>query len=121
MWKNITINHNQIEAQVGGASIVKLPKSCEYGDYKFFHPTKLIRTKGGMLSLGITEDFEVEIFKNGKGKYNKFEKLDQVQLSGAEILDLFGYEDENSSTFLEVEEPKKVDKNVEVAEDLKND
>ncbi len=87
-WKNIEFNSNNIQSETGRATLIKIPK-CEY---KFWHPSKLVRKFGKrnyMLSLGYTDDFTFKVFKNGKGKYNCFEKVEELELSATEFIDRF--------------------------------
>lgn len=84
-WKNITINASQIETQAGKGTLIKVPGS----DYVFWHPSKLLRKNGKRFSFGYTDGFKFRLFKQGHGKYNKFEKIDEHEVNAAEIERLF--------------------------------
>lgn len=83
-WKNITANSNLIQVETNKAVLIKLPKS----EFVFWHPSKLVRTSGKNgyhMSIGYTDDFTFNIFKQGKGRYNKTEKISEHQISVEEL------------------------------------
>lgn len=85
MWKNITINESQIERTTERGALIKVPNS----DWKFWHPIKCLRSNGKQYSLGYTDDFTFRLFKNGNGKYNKFEKVAEKEVDADEIEMMF--------------------------------
>lgn len=92
-WKKITANSNLIQAETAKAVLIKLPKS----ELKFWHPAKLVRTsgKGGYrMTISYTEDFTFKCFRNGKGRYNRSEHIEDVELSAAEMEARFGADGE---------------------------
>lgn len=124
-WKNITINASQIEVQTEKATLIKVPGS----DYVFWHPTKLVRKNGNRYSFGYTDDFKFRIFKQGQGRYNKFDKIDEREIGADGIEEYFAgnivaKENEHKSSrktpYIEVTEPEyKQPEETEVADDLK--
>ena len=93
-WKNLEFNSNNIQNETAKATLIKVPKT----DYLFWHPSKLVRTfgkKGYMLSLGYTDDFTFKLFRNGNGKHNSHEKIEEFELSAKEFEErFFSTEDE---------------------------
>ncbi len=85
MWKNITINESQIERTTERGALIKVPNS----DWKFWHPIKCLRSNGNQYSLGYTDGFTFRLFKNGNGKYNKFEKVAEKEVDADEIEMMF--------------------------------
>ena len=94
-WIKLDLNTQNIEASTDKAILVVIPKPvCNRlgvsEKMKFWHPSKLIRDNGGkgyFKTLSLTEDFEIKAFKNGNGKYNKFEKIDEIVISGKDLID----------------------------------
>lgn len=128
-WKTILINSNNIETTNGNSTLIKMPNNSEYSGYKFWHPSKLIRSKGKgnwSFSLSYTNEFEFKIFKNGNGKYNKFEKIDQLTISSKDIEYYFEKMNtkisddlKSSKIFLKVQETTPISDKVEIVNDLK--
>lgn len=94
-WHNLHLNVQNIEAETENGLLIVIPKRvCEklglMEETKFWHPRKLVRNNGGKgwhKSLGIRGDFVVKAFRNGKGKYNKFEKIEEIEIDGADLID----------------------------------
>lgn len=87
-WRNVSANSNLIQTKTGKAVLIKLPGSS----WLFWHPAKLVRTSGKndyYMSISFTDDFVFKLFKNGKGKYNKFEKIDEWEMSADEFAKYF--------------------------------
>ncbi len=127
MWKNIEINLQNIEFETEKATLIKMPNKSEYAGYKFWHPSKLIRygSHSYARSLSYTNDFTFKLFKNGKGKHNKFDIVDKIEIGADEFEEAFdimseNIRDKNEETYLIVNEPEKITKKVEIAECLKN-
>ncbi len=88
MWKNVIANSNLIQHETDKAVLIKLPKS----ELMFWHPRKCVRTsgKGGYrLTISYTDDFSFKAFRNGKGRYNKMEKIEERELSVPEFEEFF--------------------------------
>lgn len=129
MWKKINFNTLNIKKETEKAILIKLPSQSKYGDYMFWHPSKLVRDEGGRgyyKSFSYTDDFTFKIFKNGKGKTNRFKKLDEIELDPGEIEEAFKnshYEEEetyDSTHYYEVIHPEKLIVSAEIEECLKN-
>lgn len=91
MWKVININKSNVEYETAKATLIKMPNKSTYKNYMFWHPSKLIRSgiHEASLTLSYTDDFEFKIFKQGKGKYNKYEVLDEKIIGALELEDAF--------------------------------
>lgn len=121
MWKKIKFNAQNIEHETGKATLIKMPNKSEYKGYTFWHPSKLVREEGGkgyFVSFSYTDSFEFKVFKTGKNR----NVLDEQFLSPSEMEEAFNVVDEqissNVDSFLEVKEPSKVTKEVELKEEL---
>ena len=128
MWKNIEINLQNIESDTGKATLIKMPNNSKYAGYKFWHPSKLVRDGSNSYakSIGYTDGFTFKLFKNGNGKYNKFDKIDEIEIDAKEFEEAFGCMEDctkpkDDKTYLIVEEPDKVDKDVKVNKELVNE
>ena len=123
-WNKIYFNSQNIEHETAKATLIKMPNKSEYAGYMFWHPSKLIQEEGGKgywQSFSYTDEWNFKIFK-GNGQYRK-----EIQLDSRDIEEAFGIVDEEIGTrktndkksYLEVTEPKPIDKEVEVDEELK--
>ena len=125
MWKNIEINIQNIETDIGKATLIKMPNKSRYAGYKFWHLSKLVRNGSNSYARTITynEDWEFKLFKNGNGKHNKFEVVDEIKIGIEEAFECMSdcTRSKSEETYLIVKEPKKVDKEVKIEEKLKND
>lgn len=83
MWINGYINDNQIITNTATSILVKLKNS----DFTVWISKKCLRkgTHKANFQAGLIADKEYEIFKNGKGQYNKFEKIASEQITGEEL------------------------------------
>lgn len=127
-WKNIEINVQNVETETGKATLIKMPNKSKYAGYKFWHPSKLVRNGSNSyaLSLGYNDTFKFKLFKNGKGKYNSFDKIDEIEISVEEFEEAFGCMEDctrakSNESYLIVKEPDKVEKEIKIEEDLKNE
>jgi uncharacterized protein YuzE len=128
MWKNIEINLQNIENETGKATLIKMPNKSKYAGYKFWHPSKLVRygSNSYARSIGYTDDFKFKLKKFGNGKWNKFEVINEIEISVEEFEEAFGCMKDctrakDDSSYLIVEEPEKVEKEIEIEEALKNE
>ena len=129
MWKNIDINLQNIETDTGKAALIKMPNKSKYAEYKFWHPSKLVRygSNSYARSLGYTDNFKFKLFKNGNGKYNKFDVIDEIEINVEEFEEAFDCmrdctrAKENGESYLIVKEPEKVEKDIEVEKSLLNE
>ncbi len=129
MWKNISINKNQVEVETAKSVLIKCPNNSSYSGMVFWHPAKLVRTgkHSSALSLGYTNDFTFTLRKMGNGKYNGKEVIREEIIDVKEFEEMFGVVDENitapkvdTESYVEVKEPVKIDKEVVVEECLMN-
>lgn len=98
-WKNFNINKSQVEYDTGRAYLVKMPHNSNYDGYKFWIGGKLVHEgrHGGALRLGVLDDMEFKLFKNGNGRYNQRDIIAETTISGAELVKQFGVTDANIS------------------------
>lgn len=90
-WKTIEANSNLIQHDTGKAVLIKVPNS----EFKFWHPAKCVRTSGKSgyrLSISYTDSFDFKLFRSGKGRYNKSEKIEEKTVTSSELESMFGYE-----------------------------
>lgn len=93
-WKQVIANSNLIQSNTEKAVLIKLPHS----EYKFWHPSKCVRLSGKngyRMSISYTDEFKFKCFKNGKGKYNRFDKIAEKELSAEEFEKYFNIEAES--------------------------
>lgn len=119
MWHKIIFNKNNIETETGSATLIKLPSKSDYPDYKFWHPSKLVREhnhRTDLSSFSFTDNFEFSIFKNGNGKTNRYDKIDEITLTARDIMTAFDNEvykeevlERNKDSFLDVIKPVKIE------------
>lgn len=128
MWKNIEINLQNVESNNGKSALIKMPNKSEYAGYKFWHPSKLVRSgsNGYAVSLGYTDEFKFKLKKYGNGRYNKFDVINEIEIGVEEFEKAFNCMEDctrskNDESYLIVQEPEKIDKEVEVDEELKNE
>lgn len=124
-WQAINFNAQNIEHETAKAVLIKMPNNSEWSGYKFWHPSKCVRTlskgKGYFQSFSFSDNWEFKIFKTNK----RGEKTVEEILSPEEMAEAFGVVNEQISidasteSYLEVEEPKKVEKTVSVDNELK--
>lgn len=97
LWKSININLNQIETTTDRAVLIKMPKSSGYADYHFWHPAKLVRRgrHSYAASISFTDEFTFKLFKNGKGKWNKFDVISEIELNAEQLRSAFETTDKN--------------------------
>ena len=77
-------------------------------------------------NVGYTDDFKFKLFKNGNGKYNKFNVIDTIEIDVEEFEEAFDCMSDctrvkSNETYLIVKEPEKVEKEIEIEEELKNE
>jgi hypothetical protein len=96
-WKSININLNQIETVTDKSVLINMPKKSTYADYRFWHPAKLVRRgrHSDAVSVSFTNKFKFNLFKNGKGRYNKYQILNKIEIDAEELQDIFKTTDEN--------------------------
>lgn len=113
-WKTINFNALSIEYETAKAVLIKMPNNSEWHNYKFWHPSKCVRTsdkgKGYFKTFSYTNSWEFTIFKNNK----KGDRTAEQILSAEEIERAFEVVNEkigadaSTESYLEIEEPKKL-------------
>ena len=102
-WKQVVANSNLIQHATDRAVLIKLPKS----DFKFWHPSKCVRTSGKnnyRMTISYTDSFIFKCFKTGNGRYNFKDKIAEMELNAAEFEKYFNeingkiYEVRNATT-----------------------
>lgn len=97
MWKNININKNNIKAETERSYLIAMPHNSDYDGYSFWHPSKLVREgrHSNAVSIGYTDDFKFRLIKNGKGKWNKYDIIDEKTIDAEDFEEAFGIMNEN--------------------------
>lgn len=136
MWDKIYLNKQNIITETDKAVLIKMPSKSNYPDYQFWCSKKLIKIEGGKgyhLSISFNDSFKFKLQKMGKGTYNKQEILDEKVLTSNELKKQFNndlelsVEQENAAnkkinnSYLIIEEPLKVDKEINIIEELINE
>ena len=95
-WINLRLNAQNIVYETEKSVLVQVPaRVCANlglsERHVFWHPKKLVRPEGDggngyCWTLGLTEDFEIKIFKNGQGKYNLDTKISEHTFSGEQLI-----------------------------------
>lgn len=123
-WKSLLIESNLIETSTDKAVLIKMPSRSDYAGYMFWHPAKLVRTanRSNLRTVSYTDSFQITIKKYGNGKTNKNEVLSEKVITIQQFEEAFGVtNDDEEESYLIVEEPTKVNKEVEVAKELINE
>lgn len=128
MWKIIEINKQNIETDTGKAALIKMPKKSKYSGYKFWHPSKLVRYGSNTYarSISYTDDFTFKLKKYGNGRYNFKDVIDEIEISAKEFEEAFECMEDctrarEDKGYLIIEEPEKVDAEVKVDDELRNE
>ena len=124
-WKTINFNAQNIEHETAKAVLIKMPNNSEWHGYTFWHPSKCVRTlnkgNGYFKTFSYTENWEFTIFKSNK----KGERTAEQILTAEDMEIAFDVVNEQISvdasteSYLEIEEPKKIDKTVSINNELK--
>lgn len=70
MWHKIKISANNIEASTDKAVLIKMRRNSNYDGFVFWHPKKLVREEGTMLTFSFNDEFKFNLKKYGQGKWN---------------------------------------------------
>ena len=115
-WNKIKINNNNIEYTTNNAYLIKLPNKSEFAGYKFWVSYKLINEYDNYIILSCKDDFEFQIFN----------KNDKDIITGDMLKDIFecmndSCQEKNDESYLIIQEPEKIDIDVEIDEELLNE
>lgn len=88
-WNKVIISINNIEAETDKAVLIKMKHNSNYDGFVFWHPAKLVRAEDKMFSFSFSfnEKFTFNLKKYGKGKYNKFDVIDEIEIDADEMLE----------------------------------
>nr|DAT71107.1 MAG TPA: hypothetical protein [Caudoviricetes sp.] len=117
MWKNININKQNIQYETEKAILIKLPNSSEYKGYCFWHPLKLVKPgrHRNAVSIIYNDSFTFKIFRKEQTRYIKVPEFEGIfEVMNDNIIAPGG------DYYLEIVEPTKINKEVEILECLKN-
>lgn len=129
-WKEIQVNKQNIKTYTNMSVLIAMPHNSEYDGFTFWHPAKLIKNgkQSNSISISYNDGFVFKLKKYGNGKYNKFDVIDEHQVNVEEFENAFAIMNNNivaskkdAESYLFVKEPKKIDKEIEILEELKND
>ncbi len=128
MWKSININTQNIKVKTIKATLIKMPQKGKYNGYSFWHTNKLVRDGNNdyAISISYTNDFIFTLIKYSNSKYNHNKIIDKIEIDVEEFEKEFDCmsdctREKSNETYLYITEPVKVDKNIEIAEELKNE
>lgn len=124
-WKAINFNALSIEHETAKSVLIKMPNNSEWQGYTFWHPSKCVRTlsrgKGYFKTFSYTDNWEFTIFKSNKRGERTIEQV----LTARDMEKAFSVvneqiaSDASTESYLEIEEPIKIDKTVNINNELK--
>ena len=124
-WKTINFNAQNIEYEAAKAILIKMPNNSEWHGYTFWHPSKCVRTlskgNGYFKTFSYTENWEFTIFKSNKNGERTAEQIltaEDMEIAFDVVNEQISV-DASTESYLEIEEPKKVDKTVSINNELK--
>ena len=88
MWNKVLFNIQNIKAESDSSVLINFQHNSKYDGYSFWVTKKLVRSGSHSWekSFSFTNEFKFKIFKNGKGRYNKMEKIDEKEITAEEML-----------------------------------
>lgn len=110
MWTKIFINKQSIQSETDRSVLIKMPNRSDYSGWVFWFPRKLVRVQGGKgyhLSISFTEEFNFNLKKYGKGKYNRNEVIEELEISSDDMLEAFGVSSDAVSSSVKNEQVKR--------------
>lgn len=116
MWKSIKINKQNIIKDNEKTILIK----CYNNDYVFWYPIKLSNIVKGGIEIRFNENFKFELFKYGKGRFNKYCIVDKKIIDSENLFNIFESTNKNKDSYLIVKEPEKIEKEVYVLDEFKN-
>lgn len=128
MWKNISVNIQNVDYYTSKSALIKMPNKSKYSGYKFWHPIKLVRRGNNSyaITLGYNDNFTFKLKKYGKGNYNSKKIIDEIEINAKQFEEAFECMEDctrakSSETYLNITEPKKIEKEIQIKGELKND
>lgn len=108
-WFHISIKSENVRFY-GNSACITLPYHSPYKNWLMWVGKKLVRDEGYCFALSTKETFNFTIKKMGKGRFNKGEVLEQKEITAQELLDIFGYSQEQPEIHVPDElEPVKIE------------
>lgn len=111
MWKELYFNAQNIIAETNRATLIKMPAKSRYAGMSFWHPSRLIRDKGGkgyFKSLSYTNNWAFKLAKYGSGRYNRTKAIREIEISAAQFEAAMGTTTENIAEAIEKHETAKI-------------
>ena len=91
-WNKIRFNVQNVEAETERSVLINMPHKSKFDGFRFWHPKKLVRDegqKGWGLSFSFTDEFVFKLVKNGKGRFNSRDVIDEKTITAAEMMEVF--------------------------------
>lgn len=126
-WKSIQINKQNIKKNIGTAVLIAMPHNSDYNKFTFWHTTKLIKVgkHSNALELIYNDEF---IFKLKKVSKKNFNVLEEIEIDVEDFEEAFRVMNDNitskkedNESYLKVAQPIKIDKEIKILEELKNE
>lgn len=86
MWHKIEISENHIEATTDKAVLIKMKHNSNFDGFVFWHPKKLVRAEGKMLTFSFNDEFKFNLKKYGQGKWNSRDVVREENLGANGML-----------------------------------
>lgn len=120
MWLKLRINKQNVDIFDNFVKI-NCPHNSKFNGYYFFYSQKLINFIDSSIELLYKDDFIFRLKKKGNGRYNKNKVVEEIEIDANTIEEIFDCMQTKDSSYLIIKEPHKIDKNIEILEELKND
>ncbi|WP_304068608.1 hypothetical protein [Megamonas hypermegale] len=111
-WKKISINKQNVRHETAKAALIAMPHKSNYDGYEFWVSSKLVHpgSHSYELYLSLKDDYTFKLRKTGKGKYNRYEVIDEQTISAEEMIEAFDGEVDQKAqeddSYVLVEEPE---------------
>lgn len=115
-WHKLKFNTQQIEYETDKAVLIKMPMKSRFKGWAFWHPSKLVRDAGGngyFATFSYTDDWQFKLVRVNRN--NK-----ATMLADSEDMEIAfeAQQPDTRDSYLEVEEPQKINDEVEVEQSL---
>lgn len=121
MWKKLRINKQNVGKVFDNFITINCPHNSKYNNYYFWFNKKLVDFKNTCIEIVYKDTFVFKLKKVGKAKYNKYKLIDELEVDADVIEDMFECMQIDNESYLIVKEPPKIELDVKVLEELKND